>query len=137
MDEAADVKPDKQVETRLQKEPVIWFATVGPTNRPHVVPVWFWWDGRSFLIYSVPGRKVEDVRRNPRVQLHLNTDRTGDKLVMVDGRAEILEDHAPAYRVEKYLAKYRERIKGYGWTPKGFSEQYRVAIRVWPTRIRT
>ena len=56
---------------------------------------------------------------------------------MVDGRAEIQEDHAPANRVGKYLAKYRERIRGYGWTPKGFSEQYRVAIRVWPLRIRT
>jgi PPOX class probable F420-dependent enzyme len=132
-----ELKPDKQVEAKLQKEAVIWFATVGADRRPHVVPVWFWWDGSSFLIYSVPGRKVRDVQANPRVQLHLNTDRTGDKLVMVDGEAQIAKDQPPAYRVAKYLAKYRERIKGYGWTPRGFSEQYKVAIRVRPTRIRT
>ncbi|HZQ48816.1 MAG TPA: TIGR03667 family PPOX class F420-dependent oxidoreductase [Candidatus Dormibacteraeota bacterium] len=132
-----DVKPDARVEARLEKELIVWFATTGANNRPHVVPVWFWWDGRSFLIYSLPGRKVDDVKRNPMVQLHLNTDRTGDKVVMVDGRAEILKDHAPAYRVGKYLAKYRDRIKGYGWTPKGFSDQYHVAVRVWPSRFRT
>jgi PPOX class probable F420-dependent enzyme len=132
-----DLRPDKQVEARLLRETVIWLATVGTDHRPHVVPVWFWWDGRSFLVYSLPGRKVRDIDANPKVHLHLNTDRTGDKLVMVDGRAEILADHAPAYRVGRYLAKYRERIKGYGWTPRGFSEQYHVAIRIWPLRIRT
>jgi PPOX class probable F420-dependent enzyme len=129
--------PDKQVAARLAKELIIWLTTVGADSRPHAVPVWFWWDGHSFLIYSVPGRKVRDIRGNPNVELHLNTDRTGDKLVMIDGRAEVLEDHAPAYRVGKYLAKYRDRIKGYGWTPKGFSDQYHVALRVRPTRIRT
>jgi PPOX class probable F420-dependent enzyme len=134
---ADELKPTKLVEAKLQKEAVIWFATVGADRRPHVVPVWFWWDGSSFLIYSLPGRKVRDVEANPNVQLHLNTDRTGDKLVMVDGTAEILDDQPPASRVPKYLAKYRDRIKAYGWTPKGFSEQYRVAIRVRPTRVRT
>jgi PPOX class probable F420-dependent enzyme len=134
---AIAVEPGKQVDAKLQKEAIIWLATVGADRRPHVVPVWFWWDGRSFLIYSVPGRKVNDIASNPNVQLHLNTDRTGDNLVIIDGRAEILEDHPPAYRVGKYLAKYRERIKGYGWTPKGFSAQYNVAIRVRPRRFRT
>jgi len=33
------------------------------------------WDGDSFLIYSVPGQKVRDIRANRNVQLHLNTDR--------------------------------------------------------------
>lgn len=131
-----DVEPDATAERRLDRDMIIWLTTVGPDKHPHAVPVWFWWDGHSFLIYSVPGRKVRDIRANPNVELHLNTDRTGDKLVMVDGRATILKDHAPAYRVGKYLAKYRERIKGYGWTPKSFSDQYHVAIRVKPTRFR-
>ena len=131
------LKPGKQVEARLQKEKVIWLATVGADRKPHVVPVWFWWDGRSFLIYSLPGRKVRDIEANPGVQLHLNTDRTGDKIVVVEGRAEILEGHPPAYRVGEYLSRYRDRIKGYGWTPKGFSDRYSVAIRVRPDRFRT
>lgn len=132
---ADDIEPNQRVQKRLDKDMVIWLTTVSPDRKPHAVPVWFWWDGHSFLIYSVPGQKVRDLQANPNVQLHLNTDRSGDVVVRFDGVAEILADHAPAYRVGKYLSKYRERIKGYGWTPKGFSDQYHVAIRVRPTRL--
>jgi PPOX class probable F420-dependent enzyme len=131
----ANVTPDAPAERRLDREPIIWLTTVGADGHPHAVPVWFWWDGKSFLIYSVPGRKVRDIRGNPNVELHLNTDRTGDKLVMVDGKAKVVRNQPPANRVSKYITKYRERIRGYGWTPKSFAEQYRVAIRVTPTRI--
>ena len=130
-----DIEPSARVQKRLDGDVVVWLTTVGHDRRPHAVPVWFWWDGHSFLIYSVPGQKVRDLEANPNVQLHLNTDRSGDLVVRFDGVAEILTDHAPAYRVGKYLAKYRDRIKAYGWTPKGFSDQYHVAIRVRPTRL--
>jgi PPOX class probable F420-dependent enzyme len=130
-----DSQPGLRVRRRLDSDVVVWLTTVGRDQRPHAVPVWFWWDGHSFLIYSVPGQKVRDLQANPNVQLHLNTDRSGDLVVRFDGVAEILSDHAPAYRVGKYIAKYRDRIKGYGWTPKGFSDQYHVAIRVSPTRF--
>ncbi len=132
----AEVRADPKSELRLERELIIWLTTVGADRHPHAVPVWFWWDGKSFLIYSLPGRKVRDIKANPNVELHLNTDRSGDKVVMVDGQARIMTDEPPANRVSKYLAKYRERIRGYGWTPKGFADQYHVAIRVKPTRFR-
>ena len=130
-----DIQPSPRVQKRLDGDVIVWLTTVGRDRRPHAVPVWFWWDGDSFLIYSVPGQKVRDLEANPNVQLHLNTDRSGDLVVRLDGVAQVLADHAPAYRVGKYLAKYRDRIKSYGWTPKGFSDQYHVAIRVRPTRL--
>ena len=129
--------PDKSAERRLERELIIWLTTVGRNRRPHAVPVWFWWDGRSFLIYSLPGQKVRDIEGNPYVQLHLNTDRNGEKVLRVDGRAQVVKDEPPAYRVGQYIAKYREKIKAYGWTPKGFSEQYRVALRVRPSRFHS
>src|SRR4029077_6774439 len=133
---ATDLELNPRIRRHLDNDMVIWFATVGANMRPHAVPVWFWWDGHSFLIYSLPGQKVRDIEASPNVQLHFNTDRSGDFVARCDGTAEILSDQAPAYRVPKYLAKYRERIKGYGWTPKGFSDLYHVAIRVRPTRVR-
>jgi PPOX class probable F420-dependent enzyme len=132
----AALELNQRIQRHLLADVVIWLTTAGAGGRPHAVPVWFWWDGHSFLVYSVPGQKVRDIEVNPNVELHLNTDRSGDFVVRFDGVAEILTDHAPAYRVGDYLAKYRERIKGYRWTPKGFSEQYHVAIRIRPTRLR-
>ena len=130
------IEPDKKVRKRLGAELIMWLTTVGSNHKPHAVPVWFLWDGSSFLIYSLPGQKVRDIEGNANVELHFNTDRSGDLVTRFEGVAEVLADQPPANRVPKYLAKYRDRIKGYGWTPKSFADQYHVAIRVRPTRLR-
>ena len=128
--------PSKHVVTRLKRELVIWLATTGRDGHPHVVPVWFWWDGKSFLMYAVPGQKVRDIQANPNVALHLNTDPVGGDVVRIDGTANIDSRQPLAYKVPGYVRKYREQIKGFDWTPKGFSEQYHFAIRVKPIRFR-
>jgi PPOX class probable F420-dependent enzyme len=127
--------PAKHVVTRLKRELVIWLATAGRDGHPHVVPVWFWWDGESVLIYAVPGQKVRDIQSNPNVALHLNTDPVGEDVVRMDGTAKIDPRLPPAYRVPGYVRKYRDQIKGLDWTPKVFSDQYHFAIRVKPTRF--
>ena len=127
--------PSKHAVTRLKRELVIWIATVGRDRHPHVVPVWYWWDGRSFLIYAVPGQKVNDIKGNPNVALHLNTDPVGEDVVRIDGTAKIDPKQPPANKVAGYLRKYREQIQGLGWTPQQFAEQYHHAIRVRPTRF--
>ncbi len=125
-----------RIQRHLENDVVVWLATAGP-DRPHAVPVWFWWDGASFLVYSIPGQKVREMEANPRVQLHLNTDRGGDFVVRFDGEAEILENHPLATRMRKYIDKYRDRIRAYGWTPRVFAERYNIAIRIRPTRLRS
>jgi PPOX class probable F420-dependent enzyme len=127
--------PDKQVQTRLKRELVIWLVTVGRDGHPHAVPVWFWWDGKAFLIYSVPGQKVRDIQANPNVVLHLNTDPAGDDVVRIEGAAKVDPNQPPANKLAGYLRKYREHIRGIGMSPQEFSEQYRFAIRVRPTRF--
>ena len=127
--------PAKHVETRLKRELVIWIATAGRDGHPHVVPVWFLWDGKSFVIYAVPGQKVRDIEANPNVALHLNTDPVGEDVVRIDGTANIDPKQPPAYKVPNYVRKYREQIQGLDLTPKVFSDQYHVAIRVKPTRF--
>jgi PPOX class probable F420-dependent enzyme len=127
----------KRVQSRLQKDIVIWLATVGIDGRPHAVPVWFWWDGESFLIYSVPGQKVKDIDANPDVTLHLNTTPDGGEVVRVDGVAKPIRRHAPAYKVPLYIRKYAALIKNNGWTPESFSREYHVVLRVRPSRFRT
>ena len=39
---------------RLQREIVVWLATVSKTGQPQSSPEWFLQDGDSFLIYSQP-----------------------------------------------------------------------------------
>ena len=100
-----------------------------------MVPVWFLWDGKSILIYAVPGQKVRDIEANPDVALHLNTEPVGEDVVRIDGTAKIDPKQPPAYKVRNYVRKYREQIRGFDGTPKVFSDQYHVAIRVKPTHF--
>jgi PPOX class probable F420-dependent enzyme len=128
-------KPGSRLRSRLRKEVVVWLATAGRRGRPHVVPVWFWWDGPTFLVYSVPGQKVRDIEANPKVQLHLNSDPEGGDVARFDAIARVATGEPPAFRVPAYVRKYRALIRSYGWTPKGFSEQYSVPLRITPTRL--
>jgi PPOX class probable F420-dependent enzyme len=127
----------KRIHSRLRKEIIIWLATSGAEGRPHAVPVWFWWDGESFLIYSLPGQKVTDIEANPKVTLHLNTTPDGGDVLRIDGDAKRLRRHPPAHKEPGYVSKYAALIKGHRWTPESFSHQYNVALRVRPTRFRT
>jgi PPOX class probable F420-dependent enzyme len=125
---------DRNTRFRLKNELVIWLATAGKERRPHAVPVWFWWDGKTFLIYAVPGQKARNVRENPYVELHLNSDEAGNDVVRVEGRATIPRNQ-PAYKVRGYMRKYGEAIKDLGMTAQKFSEDYKVPIRIRPTKF--
>lgn len=127
----------KQVKKRLEKELIIWLATCSRDGVPRAVPVWFWWDGKSFLIYSVPGQKVNDIEANAKVQLHFNTTSDGDDVVRFEGDATRLKRYPLAYKLPHYIRKYARLIKSYEWEPEGFSRKYHIALRVKPTRLRT
>jgi len=128
------LKPKTQ--RRLETELIIWLATAGADGRPLVVPVWFLWEAKSFLIYSLPGLKVQNIGRNPKVELHLNSTPDGDDIVRIDGTARVVKRQPPAFRVPKYVRKYASLIKSYGWTPESFSADYHVPIRVDAEKIR-
>jgi PPOX class probable F420-dependent enzyme len=124
---------DRHTESRLKKELVIWLVTASKDGHPQAVPVWFVWDGKSFLIHAQDGVKVRHVRENPIVELHLNSDEVGDDLVRVSGQATIAKK-PPAHENAAYTRKYGRAIRDLGMTPEDFSETYRNVIRV--SRLR-
>ncbi len=126
----------RHVQSRLKKELVIWLVTAGRDRHPQAVPVWFLWDGKSFLIYAQPGVKVRHVKANPYVELHLNSDSVGDDLVRVSGYATIPKSQPPAHKEPAYVRKYRGDIEGLGMTVESFAEQYPYPIRVRRLRFR-
>jgi PPOX class probable F420-dependent enzyme len=124
-----------RAERRLREEEIAWLTTVRSDGQPQSVPVWFFWDGEKFLVYSQPGRqKLRNIERNPRVDLNLNSNAQGGDVVRVEGTAEIVEDAPPATEVPEYVEKYRDSIARIGFDPEGFARAFSVAIRVTPTR---
>ena len=120
---------DRHTASRLKKEKVIWLVTASKDAHPQAVPVWFAWDGKSFLIYAQDGIKVRHISENPYVELHLNSDEVGDEVVRVSGRATLIKK-PPAAQHALYLRKYRPDIRDVGMTPADFFRQYGNVIRV-------
>ena len=125
----------RHIAGRLRKEIVVWLATTNPDGRPVVVPVWFLFEGDTFLIYSVPGQKVRNIERSSLVSLHLNSTTDGGDIVRLEGTAKVLKRQPPAYKVPAYIRKYRSQIKNNGWTPESFSADYRIPIRIRATKF--
>jgi PPOX class probable F420-dependent enzyme len=124
-----------RAERRLREEEIAWISTVRSDGQPQSVPIWFLWEGETFLIYSQPGRqKLRNIARNPRVGLNLNSNAHGGDVVRVEGRAGIVQDAPPASEVGEYVEKYRDSIARIGFDPQSFARAYSVAFRVTPTR---
>ncbi len=66
----------ERVQRRLDDEVVIWMTTVNASGKPQTSVVWYWWDGSSFLVYSLdPSARVTNVAGNPNVALNLDVRR--------------------------------------------------------------
>jgi PPOX class probable F420-dependent enzyme len=129
----------QKVKQHIDREYFIWFTTVGADLTPQPRPVWFTWEDDTFLIFSQPdAHKVAHLKEHPNVALHFNTaDVKADEDVIVFlGKAEIDPKVLPAHVVPAYFEKYQTGIAGLDMTPKAFSQEYSVAIRVKPTKVR-
>ena len=121
---------------RLRADPILWLGTVRPDGRPHLVPVWFSWDGTSVLIFSQPNtQKTRNLRANPNVFLAVDDTRGGDDVALIEGTAELLAEPTSAGNYPAYFAKYATPIAQFDWTAEGMAADYSQPIRVTPTRF--
>jgi PPOX class probable F420-dependent enzyme len=131
------IEIEPHVAERLKREQILWLTTTKPDGTPLPNPVWFYWDGEQFLIFTEPGSvKMRNMARNPRVSLNLNTDFDGDEVAIFQAMADV--DGAPLRDEERdaYLTKYEEGIQSIGMTPEALMKMYRP-VRVKPLRFRT
>ncbi|HJZ48046.1 MAG TPA: TIGR03667 family PPOX class F420-dependent oxidoreductase [Roseiflexaceae bacterium] len=124
------------IDRRLRGEPIIWLSTVRPDGRPHLVPVWFLWDGATILIFSKPAaQKMRNLRHSPQVMLALDTADEGEDVVLLEGRAELLRDDAPRSTLPEYAAKYAALMTRIGITAESMAAEFTQAIRVTIDRL--
>jgi PPOX class probable F420-dependent enzyme len=130
-----DERPD--IQARLDEELVAWMTTVNAAGQPQTSPVWFLVHGESIVIYSLAQTpRTRNIAANPRVSLNLNSTPEGGEVVVIEGRAEIVEDGPPADQDADYVAKYALAMEDLGMTPASFAADYPVRIHVQPTRLR-
>lgn len=123
-------------ETRLRSDLIAWLGTTRLDGRPHLVPVWFYWDGQSLLILSQPTtQKVRNLTANPRVTIALDDTKQGQDLVILDGEATLTELNAQSDDVAAYLRKYEQSLTEMNWSPEAYLAEYTRVILVRPMRF--
>lgn len=83
----------------------IWISTTRPDGRPHVVPVWYIWDGHYLYFISERSlQKSRNLARQPWIVVHAGD---GDDVIILEGPVEIVTDRAELEKVDAaYRAKY-------------------------------
>ena len=120
-----------RADRRLRTERTIWLATVDQDGAPSVRPVWFLWDGETFLLYSQPGvAKVRHIEAKPSVSLHLDADEWGESVVIVEGRARIASDHPRADEMPDFVEKYGWGFERFGFSANEYADDYSLPILV-------
>jgi hypothetical protein len=78
------------VEEFLRGPHVAALATMRPEGRPHVVPVWYEWDGREFTVASFREmQKVKNIARKGFAALSIFTSELPYFQVTVEGTARV------------------------------------------------
>lgn len=129
-------RPGRTADAALRQDPVVWLSSVQRDGRPHVVPVWFHWDGDRILAFSKPNaRKVNNLRDQPNVMLAVGMPGPEFEVELIEATAELPEQDASTVMPEKFGAKYGELLRRAGLTAQRFAEVYSQPIVLRPTRF--
>ncbi len=116
--------PD-EAETLLAEESVMAHLATSADDHPHVAPVWYHYDD-GVLSVLTSGRKLANIRENPRVAVSIQQDTDGNAewMVAVQGTATIIEDEAAT---RKASTKINPR---YGASETAYTDNTLVEIEV-------
>ncbi|MBI4671695.1 MAG: TIGR03667 family PPOX class F420-dependent oxidoreductase [Chloroflexi bacterium] len=132
-----NTKFGRLVKRRLKNEQEIWLTTVDKNGIPQLRPVWFFWDGETFLLYSqTTAHKLKHIARNPNVVLHFNSNNDDGGVVVFHGTATVDPDAPAPTKHKSYFRKYKQGIQNIQMTPEQFDASFSTALRVTPTKMR-
>jgi PPOX class probable F420-dependent enzyme len=89
-------------------------GTVRKNGSPHVVPVWYRWDGEAVLVWTDEGRGwVRNAVRDPRVAFSVQEPEAPYAAVVMHGEAEVRTSGDPETEAEirRITARYIEEAQ--------------------------
>lgn len=129
------LSPAARIDGLLRTESTVWLSTASPDGTPHVVPIWFSWDGNRLFVASKPGaRKIRNLRHNPRIMVALGEPEADFDVALIEAEAELPEARTRDLIPPDHLAKYASRMKAIGLDADEYLETYSQPLFIRPTR---
>lgn len=117
-----DEMTPEQLKDFLNSKALIDLVSISPDGYPHVMPIWFEWDGESFRMSTLASsKKVRNLEKNPKAAFSIATPDLPYKAVVGRGEAELSEDtegelikrlcyrYVPTDKAETYYAMLMTR----------------------------
>lgn len=134
---AMDLEEINQV---LERPILARIATAGASGQPHVVPVWFMWDGEYMYIETGVGfRKARNLEENPQCAITVDDTQGGLRFwgIFMQGEVELLTE--PVEWVQDTVRRiYRKYLGEEGIqapTPQKMISSDHVIIKFKPRKI--
>jgi len=132
-----------EIRTFLSQPLIARLATCHPESlQPHVVPVWYEWDGEQIWISSFRStRKIRELDQNPLISIVVDTDSPGRpaQAVVFEGAAELIRD--PDLGLQRGLSIYTRYLGAegaQGAEPQSWlHDPEHLLIRVKPKKVYT
>lgn len=112
----------EQLKTFLSSNVLMDFSSLTPEGYPHVVPIWFEWDGTSFWMSTVSTtKKIRNLEKNPKAGFSIAHPDFPYRAVIGRGDVELSEDiggevikrlcyrYLPSERAENYFTMLTQR----------------------------
>lgn len=127
----------RKVQSFMNRERLVSFATVSSTNEPHIVPVFFTYDdGKVYIQTYRNSVKVHNLERNDNVAVAAYR---GEEAVIIRGRGRVIDSEEEfVRRTQDHIDKYRLRLDEHGRDSLGiplFNRRIRCVVEVTPKRI--
>jgi PPOX class probable F420-dependent enzyme len=101
----------EEIETFLSVPRMARMATTGSNGKPHLVPVWYYYDGTNILVTATKGTKrAKNVKNNPNASIVIDIvegkaediSYLNAKAVVIEGEAEIRDDTDGSFAKKMY-----------------------------------
>jgi PPOX class probable F420-dependent enzyme len=121
----------QEVASRLESDQYGWLTTVAKSGQPVPKLVWFYFDGKDVIVYSMPNAaKVSHIASHPRVSLNLDSNGNGGGVIVVGGEATVDATGVDGRDDKPFWAKYKADAERFGLTEDFAAYSTRLTIRV-------
>ena len=131
-----DMTPE-QLKEFLGSKALIDLATITPAGYPHVVPIWYEWDGTS-LWMSTPmyTKKIKNLQKNQKVGFSIALPDLPYCAVIGRGEAELSEDTGGEL-IKRLCYRYLPKEKAEAYFPMLMERGTRMKIKLTPAWMKS